>query len=85
MLHSLGIAENEIINQCKNGSLKYQEMLYKQFYRYAMGISLRYCLNNDDALEVVNDAFIKVFNNIKGYNNDKPFKAWLNHQKQMMF
>ena len=71
------IAEEELIMQCKSGSLKYQELLYKQFYGYAMGISLRYCLNRDDALEVVNDAFIKVFNSMKGYDISKPFKAWL--------
>jgi RNA polymerase sigma factor (sigma-70 family) len=71
------ITEEEIISQCKKGSLKYQEMLYKQFYGYAMGISLRYSLNRDDALEAVNDAFIKVFNAVHNYNTDKPFKAWL--------
>jgi RNA polymerase sigma factor (sigma-70 family) len=71
------IAEDELIKQCKSGSLKYQELLYKQFYGYAVGISLRYSLNRDDALEVVNDAFIKVFNAINNFNSDKPFKAWL--------
>jgi len=71
------IAEEEIISQCKTGSLKYQELLYKHFYGYAMGISLRYSLTREDALEVVNDAFIKVFNAINNYNNDRPFKAWL--------
>src|ERR1700733_1639996 len=71
------IAEDELIKQCKTGSLKYQELLYKQFYSYAMGVSLRYSLNRDDAMEVVNDAFIKVFNAIKNFNSDKPFKAWL--------
>jgi RNA polymerase sigma-70 factor (ECF subfamily) len=71
------IAEDELIKQCKSGSLKYQELLYKQFYGYAMGIGMRYCLNRDDSLEVVNDAFIKVFNAIKKYNDDRPFKAWL--------
>ncbi|MDN5287630.1 MAG: polymerase sigma-70 factor, subfamily [Mucilaginibacter sp.] len=71
------ITEEEVISQCKAGSLKYQEMLYKLFYGYAMGISLRYSLNRDDALEAVNDAFIKVFNAIHTYNIDKPFKAWL--------
>lgn len=77
-MHQPGrIAEDEIISQCKTGSLKYQELLYKQFYGYAMGISLRYCLTRDDALEVVNDAFIKTFKAIKSYNSDKPFKAWL--------
>lgn len=71
------IAEDEIIRQCKSGSLKYQELLYKHFYGYAMGIGLRYCLNRDDAMEAVNDAFIKVFNAIKSFDTEKPFKAWL--------
>ena len=70
-------AEEEIISGCKTGSLKYQELLYKQFYSYAMGISLRYSLNRDDALEAVNDAFIKVFNAINNFDTNKPFKAWL--------
>ncbi|MBS1532315.1 MAG: RNA polymerase sigma factor [Bacteroidetes bacterium] len=71
------IAEDELIKQCKSGSLKHQELLYKQFYGYAMGVGLRYCIERDDALEVVNDAFIKVFNSMKSYNEDRPFKAWL--------
>ena len=76
MHQTRGITDEEIISQCKKGSLKNQELLYKQFYGYAMGISLRYSLNRDDALEVVNDAFIKVFNAINSYNGDRPFKAW---------
>jgi RNA polymerase sigma factor (sigma-70 family) len=71
------VTEDEIVSKCKTGSLKHQELLYKRFYGYAMGISARYSLNSDDAVEVVNDAFIKVFNNISTYNTDKPFRAWL--------
>lgn len=72
-----GITEQELIQQCKNGDLKHLEMLYKHFYGYAMGIALRYSNNRDDALEVANDAFIKVFDALKSYDSDKPFKAWL--------
>ncbi len=71
------IAEDELIRQCKSGSLRYQEVLYKQFYSYAMSIGLRYSPSRDDALEVVNDAFIKVFNSMGSYDIGKPFKAWL--------
>lgn len=77
MHHTRSIAETDIISQCKKGSLKGQEMLYKRFYGYAMGISLRYCLSREDALEVVNDGFIKIFNSISIYDSGKPFKAWL--------
>lgn len=52
-------------------------MLYKHFYGFAMGIALRYCLTRDDAMEAVNDGFIKVFKSIDNYQPDKPFKAWL--------
>src|ERR1700744_1354211 len=72
-----GVAETDIIRHCKTGSVKYQEMLYKLFYGYAMGIGLRYCFSEDDAMEVVNDAFVKVFNSINNYADDKPFKPWL--------
>lgn len=70
-------AELAIIQHCQKGSLKSQEQLYKRFYGYAMGVSLRYSISRDDALEVVNDAFIKVFNTIQTYNTERPFKAWL--------
>jgi RNA polymerase sigma factor (sigma-70 family) len=72
-----GVTETEIIRHCKTGSRKYQEILYRRFYGYAMGIGLRYCFSEDDAMEVVNDAFIKVFNAINSYDDDKPFKPWL--------
>lgn len=71
------ITEQELVRQCKRGDLKYQEILYKQFYGYALGIGLRYLSNRDDALEVVNDAFIKVFNSIEFFDDKLPFKPWL--------
>ncbi|GAB3913580.1 RNA polymerase sigma factor [Mucilaginibacter boryungensis] len=72
-----GIAEAELIGQCKRGSLKHQEMLYKHYYGFTMGIAMRYCFSRDDAMEVTNDGFIKVFNTMAQYDVAKPFKAWL--------
>ena len=59
------------------GDRRYQEKLYKHFYGFAMGIGLRYLPDRDDAMEVVNDSFIKVFRAIGFYNETQPFKAWL--------
>jgi RNA polymerase sigma factor (sigma-70 family) len=77
MFETTSSAESELIQRCQQGSLKHQELLYKQFYGYAMGIGLRYCDTRDDALEVVNDAFIKVFNTVHTFSLDKSFKAWI--------
>ena len=55
------ISEAELIQKCKQGNLKHQEKLYKHFYGYAMAVGLRYLNDRDDALEVINDSFIKIF------------------------
>jgi len=77
MFKQAPLSETELIQKCKSGDLKYQEKLYKHFYGYAMGVGLRYLDDRDDVLEVVNDAFIKVFKAIQFYNETQPFKAWL--------
>jgi len=70
-------SEKILIQNCKKGDISSQERLYKHFYGYAMGIGLRYIFNREDALEVVNDSFIKVFNSIRTFNEDNSFKPWL--------
>lgn len=77
MLKKPVISESELIQKCKLGDLKYQEMLYKHFYGYAMGVGLRYLSDRNDSLEVVNDAFIKVFKTISQFEKEKLFKPWL--------
>lgn len=76
MLKTPAISEAELIQKCKQGDLKHQEKLYKHFYGYAMGVGLRYLPDRNDTLEVVNDAFIKVFKSIGQFENEKLFKPW---------
>lgn len=77
MLKPPSISEEELIQECKNGNLKHQERLYKHFFGFAMGVGMRYLSDRDDALEVINDAFIKVFRSISGINDVQSFKPWL--------
>jgi RNA polymerase sigma-70 factor (ECF subfamily) len=69
--------ETEIVNACIKGSRKHQELLYKRFYGYAMSVSMRYAGNSDEAAEIVNDSFLKVFGKIETFDQSKPFRAWL--------
>lgn len=41
-----------------------------------MSITLRYAGSRDEAVMILNDAFMKVFNNIKKYDTSRPFKPW---------
>ncbi|HXH99038.1 MAG TPA: RNA polymerase sigma factor [Sphingobacteriaceae bacterium] len=77
MLDTPGNSEKELIRNCIKGDILSQERLYKHFYGYAMGVGLRYIFNREDALEVVNDGFIKAFHSIGSFNKDHAFKPWL--------
>jgi RNA polymerase sigma factor (sigma-70 family) len=68
---------DEIIQGCLRKKEKSQEMLYKRFFGYALRVALIYNRNRENALEIVNDSFFKVFNQIDRYDNSQPFKNWL--------
>ena len=68
---------HQLIGGCKKQDRKSQKLLYKAFYGFAMGICLRYAGNRDEAAEVMNQGFFKIFTRLESYDSAKPFKAWL--------
>lgn len=64
-------ADIEVINGCINNDRRSQEQLYKQFYGSMMSICLRYTRNSEDAIEVLHNAFLKVYKNIHTYQSSK--------------
>lgn len=67
---------DELLAACKRQDRLAQKELYRQFYRYAMSVTLRYADDEDEAIETANDAFLKVFLNLNRYDPNKPFKPW---------
>lgn len=67
-----------MIDGCRRGDRKAQELLYRSFYRAMMNLCLRYTKNETDALEVLNTGFYKVFKNIDKYHAEKAtFYTWI--------
>ncbi len=66
-----------IIGGCIRKDEKAQEVLYKQYFGYAMSVALLYSSNRNDAIEIVNDSFLKVFSELKTFDISRPFKGWL--------
>lgn len=61
-----------------------KETLYKFYYGYLMAVIRRYTRNSNDSEELVNDSFIKIFQNLskfsppeKSADLEKAFKAWM--------
>jgi RNA polymerase sigma factor (sigma-70 family) len=68
---------NNVLKGCCRGDLKAQEDLCKQYYGYVMSIALRFSSCHDNALEIANDSFLKIFRKIGSYQIDKEFKPWV--------
>ncbi|HEV8283801.1 MAG TPA: RNA polymerase sigma factor [Chitinophagaceae bacterium] len=70
------------IEKCALNSRESQKKIYTSFYGYAMAVCDRYANTQDDAVEILNDGFLKIFKEIHRY---KPaytdvvssFKGWL--------
>jgi len=67
----------DLLVGCREMQRKSQKLLYQEFYSYGMSICLRYADNRDEAAEILNDGFMKIFQNIKKFDLSRPFKPWL--------
>ncbi len=61
----------QIILGCGRNDRASQEKLYKQFYVSLFSLCRRFFPNTDDALEVLNDGMLKVFEKIGSYQEEK--------------
>lgn len=67
---------DELLRACRKHNQLAQKELYQQFYGYAMSVTLRYTDGEDEAIEIANDAFLKVFMNLHRCDNAMAFKPW---------
>jgi RNA polymerase sigma-70 factor (ECF subfamily) len=69
----------DLIERCIKNNRKAQEQLYQQFYGPMWSLCMRYVGNKEETLEVVNDGFLKVFQNLHKYNDNlSGFNTWIN-------
>jgi RNA polymerase sigma factor (sigma-70 family) len=55
------------VDACALNNRKSQKVIYQSFYEYAMTICQRYTNNYEDAVEILNDGFLKIFKEIQHY------------------
>jgi RNA polymerase sigma factor (sigma-70 family) len=69
--------EQELISACKEGNGKAQQRLYDQYSRVMFGICLRYSNTYDEAKDILQDGFIKVFTKLGQYGFQGSFEGWM--------
>jgi len=66
-----------LIADCKANLRSAQEVMYKRYYGKMMGMCQRYIANRDDAMEVLNMGFLKMFRSLDGYEGSGSFDGWV--------
>jgi len=79
-LHNAGnhsIPETDLINGCVQGNRQMQEELYKRFSAKMYAVCLRYANNSDDAQDLLQEGFIKVYRNLHRFRAEGSFEGWI--------
>ena len=71
------ITDTDLIKGCIAGDPRSQELLYERFAPKMYAVCLRYAGNNDDAQDLLQEGFIKVFRNLEKFRNEGSFEGWL--------
>ena len=69
--------EKQLIEGCINGDRKAQKALYDKYSRRMMAVCLRYVKNIEDARDLLQEGFIKLFTNIHKYAGEGMFDGWV--------
>ncbi len=70
-------ADHDIIEGCILGNPRMQKALYVKYSPKMFGVCLRYAGNEDDAKDILQDGFIKIFNNISRFKAIGSFEGWI--------
>ncbi len=73
----IDISQKQLIEKCCKNDRKSQAALYKTHYQAMMKVCLRYSGNREDANEILNSGFLKVFTSISNYNFQGSFEGWM--------
>lgn len=70
-------AENDLLKALSRQERWAQQLLYEQYYGVMMGVCLRYAGSRDEALDLLHEGFIKVFQRIDRYKPGTSLPSWI--------
>jgi len=66
-----------MINGCLEGNRRDQELLYRRYAPKLYAVCLQYSSDDDEAKDVLQEGFIKIFENLHRYKFEGPIEAWM--------
>ena len=68
---------NELVTRLKNGDQEVWNMVVDKYSRKVYNMALNFAGNSDDAADITQEVFLKVYNNIEKFKEEKSFTSWL--------
>ncbi|KLT65978.1 RNA polymerase sigma factor [Pedobacter sp. BMA] len=68
---------DDLMEGCKAGDRKMQEMLYRQTATKMLAVCMRYAKDRMEAEDVLQLGYIKIFQKIKDYRGEGSFEGWI--------
>jgi RNA polymerase sigma-70 factor (ECF subfamily) len=72
-----GPSDVELVARCQRGEAQAFETLLGRYRRKVYGLAMGMVGNRDDAMDVVQDAFVRVFRHIGRFQGDSSFYTWV--------
>jgi RNA polymerase sigma factor (sigma-70 family) len=69
--------EAVLIENCLKGDRRSQQELYNLFSPKMYAVCMRYSGNAEDARDLLQDGFVKVYSNLHRYRGDGSFEGWI--------
>ncbi len=76
-LSNHNLTESDLIKGCLAGNRRIQELLYQRFAPKMYAVCLRYANNTDDAQDLLQEGFIKVYRNLEKFRGEGSFEGWV--------
>lgn len=67
----------DLVEGCIAGNRKIQQELYQRFAPKMYGVCLRYAGNAEEAEDILQEGFIKVFRKIGSFRSEGSFEGWI--------
>ena len=69
--------DTELVIKCLQKDRLAQKYLYQRYFGKMLGIPMRYTNNREEAIEVLNTAFMRVFNSLDHYQDQGNLSGWI--------
>lgn len=71
------LSDNQLIDGCLKGDRKAQESLYNRYAPRMLGVCMRYISRQDEAEDVMQEAFVRIFEKLHTFNGESALQTWL--------